>query len=501
MANIYSFSPFGYEGSLVSVEVDLRRGIPAVDVVGLADGAVKETRERVRSAVINSGFEFPSERVLISLSPADLKKEGAGFDLPVALGILNAEEHSGFINENVLVMGELELSGRVRAVKGIHAACSTAFDSGIQYAIVPKANFEEACSVQGLKVAGVESLEEAVSALKDVTCFGKAFDIQEESAQSVSFSDEEGEDIDGLELPKRLIRAIEIAVAGKHNLLITGRPGCGKTMTVQRLIPLLTPNLTVDESQSVTRIWSLAGLMKPTEPLVRKTPFRLPHQTASIEGICGGGPNCRPGEISLAHNGVLFLDEAAEFRSSVLQMLRVPLESHTITLSRAGRSTTYPANFQLIMATNPCPCGNYGSKEKICLCSAKSVEQYWKKFSAPLIDRIGIILNMDEEDEKCRVDVDELRNHIRTAFEIQRKNSDYNNNLSSWDLSEKAKLDDEAMNILDSWVIKHDVGTRRESNILKVCLTIANMDGREIISKDDVLEAISYSKTFGLATA
>lgn len=501
MANIYSFSPFGYEGSLVNVEVDLRRGIPAVDVVGLADGAVKETRERVRSAVINSGFEFPSERVLISLSPADLKKEGAGFDLPVALGILNAKEHSGFINENVLVMGELELSGRVRAVKGIHAACSTAFASGIQYAVVPKPNFDEACSVYGLKVVGVESLEEAASALKDVTCFGKAFEIKEESAESVSFSDEEGEDIDGLELPKRLIRAIEIAVAGKHNLLITGRPGCGKTMAVQRLIPLLTPKLTVDEAQSVTRIWSLAGLMKPTESLVRKIPFRIPHQTASIEGFCGGGPNCRPGEISLAHNGVLFLDEAAEFRSSVLQMLRVPLESHTITLSRAGRSTSYPANFQLIMATNPCPCGNYGSKERICLCSAKSVEMYWRKFSAPLIDRVGVILNMDDSEEKSSVDIEELRKHIKTAFEIQRKNPAYNNNLSPWDLSEKTKLDDEAMNILDSWVIKHDVGTRRESNILKVSLTIANMDGREIISKDDVFEAISYSKTFGLATA
>ena len=500
MANIYSFSPFGYEGSLVNVEVDLRRGIPAVDVVGLADGAVKETRERVRAAVINSGFEFPSERVLISFSPADLKKEGAGFDLPVALGILNAEEDSEFIEENVLVMGELELLGRVRAVKGIHAACSTAFASGIQYAVVPKANFEEACAVQGLKVVGVESLEEAASALKDVTCFGKAFEIKEESSESISFSDEEGEDIDGLELPKRLIRAIEIAVAGKHNLLITGRPGCGKTMAVQRLIPLLTPKLTVDESQSVTRIWSLAGLMKPTEPLVRKTPFRIPHQTASIEGICGGGPNCRPGEISLAHNGVLFLDEAAEFRSSVLQMLRVPLESHTITLSRAGRSTTYPANFQLIMATNPCLCGNYGSKEKICLCSAKSVEMYWRKFSAPLIDRVGVILNMDDSEEKSSVDIEELRKHIKIAFEIQRKNPAYNNNLSPWDLSEKAKLDDEAMNILDSWVIKHDVGTRRESNILKVSLTIANMDDREIISKDDVLEAISYSKTFGLAT-
>ena len=226
MANIYSFSPFGYEESLVNVEVDLRRGIPAVDVVGLADGAVKETRERVRSALINSGFEFPSERVLISLSPADLKKEGAGFDLPVALGILNAKEDSGFIEENVLVMGELELSGRVRAVKGIHAACSTASASGIQYAIVPKANFEEACSVQGLKVVGVESLEEAASALKDVTCFGKAFEIKEESSESISFSDEVNENVDGLELPKRLIRAIEIAVAGKHNLLITGRPGC-----------------------------------------------------------------------------------------------------------------------------------------------------------------------------------------------------------------------------------------------------------------------------------
>ena len=227
MANIYSFSPFGYEGSLVSVEVDLRRGIPAVDVVGLADGAVKETRERVRAAVINSGFEFPSERVLISLSPADLKKEGTGFDLPVALGILNAKEDSGFIEENVLVMGELELSGRVRAVKGIHAACSTASASGIQYAVVPKPNFDEACSVQGLKVVGVESLEEAASALKDVTCFGKAFDIQEDSAESVSFSDEADENVDGLELPKRLIRAIEITAAGKHNLLITGRPGCG----------------------------------------------------------------------------------------------------------------------------------------------------------------------------------------------------------------------------------------------------------------------------------
>lgn len=501
MANIIAFSPFGYEGALVNVEVDLRRGIPAVDIVGLSDGAVKETRERVMAAIRNSGFEFPEERVLISLSPADLKKEGAGFDLPVALGILNAKEESGFIKESVLVLGELELSGGVRPVKGVHAAVSTAMATGIQYAVVPKANLKEAHAFKDLKVIGVETLEEAVYALKDVSCFGKAFYI-EETSSSVEFneSDDLQESCKDMKLPKKLIRAIEIAVAGKHNLLVTGRPGCGKTMAIQNLIPLLTPKLTVEEAQSVTRIWSLAGLMKPTDELVRNAPFRLPHQTASIEGICGGGPNCRPGEISLAHNGVLFLDEAAEFRSSVLQMLRVPLESHSITLSRAGRSTCYPANFQLFMATNPCPCGNFGSKDRICLCSAKSVEMYWKKFSAPLIDRIGIILNMDDEDEKISVDIKELRNHIKTAFEIQRKNPTYNNILSPWELSEKAKLDDEALHVMDSWVVKHDVGTRRETNILKVALTIANLDCRETVTKDDVLEAISYSKTFGLAT-
>lgn len=501
MANIFAFSPFGYEGALVNVEVDLRRGIPAVDIVGLSDGAVKESRERVRSAIKNSGYDFPEERVLVSLSPADLKKEGSGFDLPLALGILNAKEDSCFMNESVLVLGELELSGRVRPVRGVHAAISTAMASGIQYAVVPKANLKEAHAFKDLKVIGVETLEEAVYALKDVSCFGKAF-YMEETSPSVEFNDSEEiiENCKDMELPKKLIRAIEIAVAGKHNLLVTGRPGCGKTMAVQYLVPLLTPKLTVEEAQSVTRIWSLAGLMKPTDELVRTAPFRLPHQTASIEGICGGGPNCRPGEISLAHNGVLFLDEAAEFRSSVLQMLRVPLEGHSITLSRAGRSTCYPANFQLFMATNPCPCGCFGSKNHICLCSAKSVEMYWNKFSGPLLDRIGIILNMDEEDEKVRVDIEELRNHIRTAFEIQRKNSAYNNNLSPWELSEKAKLDDEALQVMDSWVVKHDIGTRRESNLLKVSLTIANMNGRKIISKDDVLEAISYSKTFGLAT-
>lgn len=495
MANIYTFSPFGYEGALVTVEVDLRRGIPAVDIVGLADGAVKETRERVRAAVNNSGFEFPSERVLISLSPADLKKEGAGFDLPVALGIMN-EAIPDFVKEKVLVLGELELSGKVRAVKGVHAAISSAMGAGISYAIVPKANLLEASSFTGLKVAGVDSLEEAVVVLKDISLFGNVKEQKDSISDGIQFSDckELEENLSDMKLPKRLVRAIEVAIAGKHHLLITGQPGCGKTIAVQNLVPYLTPKLTFEESQSVTRIWSLAGLMKPTDGSIRTVPFRLPHQTASIEGICGGGIGCRPGEISLAHNGILFLDEAAEFRSSVLQMLRVPMESHTITLSRAGRSTCYPANFQLIMATNPCPCGNYGSKKRICLCSAKSVQQYWNKFSAPLLDRIQIMVHIQDDAETETVNYEELKDHISRAFEIQRNNGAYNSNLNPYELSERAKLEKDALDILDKWLEEHDVGERRGSNILKLALTIANIDGREIISKEDVLESISYSK-------
>lgn len=492
MAEIFAFSPFGYEGSLVSVEVDLRRGIPAVDIVGLSDGAVKESRERVRMAIRNSGFEFPPERVLISLSPAGLKKEGAGFDLSVALGILNAKEEASYIKEKVLVIGELELSGAVRPVKGVHAAIITAVAAGIRYAIVPEANRKEAEACEGIKVAGAKDLCEAESALRNLSCFMEKGMVERKIG--IEFPKPLGNEKEDIELPKNLIRAIEVAVAGKHSLLVCGRPGCGKTLAVQTLVPNLTPKLTSEESQSVTRIWSLAGLMKPNEGFIRDTPFRMPHQTASIEGICGGGISCRPGEVSLAHNGILFLDEATEFRSSVLQMLRVPMESHTITLSRAGRSTCYPANFQLIMATNPCPCGNYGSKKRICLCSAKSVQQYWNKFSAPLLDRIQIMVHIQDDAETETVNYEELKDHIKRAFEIQRNNGAYNSNLNPYELSERTKLEKNALDILDKWLEVHDVGERRGSNILKVALTIANIEGREIISKEDVLEAISYSK-------
>ena len=406
---IYSFSNFGYEGALVTVEVDLRRGIPATDIVGLADSAVKETRERVQCAIRNSGLEYPSERVLISLSPADLKKEGAGFDLPIALGVLQKN-----FSENVLVMGELELSGAIRPVRGIHAACSTALATGIQYAIVPAANLEEALAT-GIKAIGCNTLEYAYKLPEDLSTRKVAtvgfYD------ETISFREPDVEPC--IKMTEKEMLALVVGASGRFNMMFFGSPGCGKTMLMQHMA-YLTPSLTEEQAKSVKRIMSLAGLPIKDETKVFP-PFRMPHQTASIEGICGGGPNCRPGEITLAHNGVLFLDEAAEFRSSVLQMLRVPLENKSITLSRAGRSTTYPANFQLLLALNPCPCGNYGSSQRICLCSAKSVDLYWKKLGGPLLDRVPIRLHIDpEEGERKEYSLEELQSYVRKATEKSR---------------------------------------------------------------------------------
>ncbi len=512
---IYSFSPFGYEGALVTVEVDLRRGIPATDIVGLADGAVKESRERMQAAIRNAGFDYPPERVLISLSPADLKKEGAGFDLPVALAVLAAkaadEGEGSFIDEPLLVMGELELSGRVRAVKGVHAAVATAAASGIMRCIVPVQNADEAREIPGVQVYGTDSLENAFRALSDTSFYlaGNTEAGRESlppgctETNGVYFPEiASGYEFAELKGQRQLVRALQIAAAGGHNLIALGAPGCGKTMAIQKF-PAINPVLTVDEAQSVTRIWSLAGLIKPSEPLIRIPPFRIPHQTASIEGICGGGPNCRPGEISLAHNGVLFLDEAAEFRSSVLQMLRVPLENGTISLSRAGRTTVYPARFQLLMAVNPCPCGNYGSKSKICLCSLKSIDQYWKKFSAPLLDRIDLRVfvenNYDEgcipEERPGLTTTEEIRRGVATAVKLQRKRQGIKNaNLSPQEILDYCPLETESRKLLDKATLRYGFSPRAIASCLKVARTIADIAGSKNIQEEHIAEAIDLHK-------
>lgn len=490
--NVYTFSPFGYEGAIVQVETDLRRGIPAYDIVGISDGTVKETRERIRYAFSNSGLEFPAERVLQSLSPADLKKDSP-LDLSMALSILGKTQNYP-IDEPVLALGELELSGGIRPVRGAVAAVNSARAYGITNVVCDPATAELLKDIHGIKILVVDNLKEANEKLHEKDAFHPTTP-QLYKNDTVEFNEDylDKETLDSLPMDGHFetIRAIEVAVAGKHNILATGAPGCGKTMLMQSLMPALTPKLTEEEVITPRRIASIAGLDSPNRD-IHIPPFRMPHQTASIEGICGGGPNCRPGEISLAHNGTLFLDETAEFRSSVLQMLRVPLETQQITLSRAGRSTVYPANFQLAMATNPCPCGCYGSHDKICLDSAKSIDLYWKKFSDPLLDRVEIktFVEKDEKDTR-KMSLETMKAQIATAFEIQRKRGVYNSHMNPQQIEEYCKLDKEGQEYLDRE--SENLTVRGKNNLLKLSLTLANMDGREDIRLNDLKEARELS--------
>ena len=511
--NIVSFSPFGYEGNIVSVEVDLRRGIPAVDLVGLADNAVKEARERMRSAIINSGFDFPKERVLISLSPADLKKEGAGFDLAIALAVMINPINENLVDKTVLVMGELELSGNLRPVRGIHAAVSTAISLGIKTCIVCSENAPEASGIKGMKVLSCNNLKEAYDSITSLTEDSEEIEENEKFQQknnSVEFLPVDlSQDFSLIKGLPFLVRGLQIAASGGHNLLAYGPPGCGKTLALQRFSSLL-PCLETEESLSVTRIYSLAGLLPPKSSLIKKRPFRIPHQSASLEGMIGGGINCRPGEISLAHNGVLFLDEAAEFRTSVLQSLRVPIESGKVTLSRAGRHTVFPAEFQLLIATNPCPCGNFGSDTKICVCSAHSVEQYWKKFSGPLLDRMDIrvpVFNTSEnilreeknnKNEQVSFSTEELRKEIATAIKVQKsRQGKLNARLLPEEINYFCKLDKECNDFMNSQIQKYDFSARGVHSCIKLARTIADMKESYAIRIEDLTEAVSYRKNEG----
>lgn len=513
---IYSYANFGYEGSLVNVEVDLRRGIPCIDIVGVADGEVKALRERVMAAIKNSGFEFPMERVLISLSPADIRKDGAQFDLAIALAIMEAQynslnENDTRIKESFMVMGELELSGKVLPVKALHPALSIAGSSGIKWAIVPK---NSGLSVPpDVRVVYVDSLEEAWNLMLKISR-GEKVDYatdnspREKDEDSVMFMALDGKKpkLDGIHVLPSLKFAMAVAVSGRHNIMAIGSPGCGKTMVLQNM-PEITPCLLPSEQASVTRIYSLAGLTSIRDyatGYASVRPFRIPHQTASIEGICGGGVSCRPGEITLAHNGTLFLDEAAEFRSSVLQMLRVPLETHQITLSRAGRTTVFPAHFQLAMALNPCPCGNYGSHTKICLCSMKSIDQYWKKVSAPLLDRVEIRVNCSEDEVDPEtgksvtpdvLKVKDFRAMVETAWKKQlKRQGKFNTDLTPEDIIRFCALDDKSRDELDKAVLRYGLSSRSRMNIIKVARTLADMAGADNICLDDIKGAIKMNK-------
>lgn len=476
---IYSVLNFGYESQKITVEVDLRRGIPSFDLVGLADSYTKQVRELVQSSISNSSLSYPQERILVALSPCDLKKDDS-FAFPMALAILEKNENLDF--GNVFVFGRLELSGKISINNGIINGILTQKEQYKKF-VVPFQVKEEIQKIknqiQDCEFIFASNLADAYYQLKN-NKFEKITEEKEEEKKVKingiyfpSLSEDENTQIKNSNLWKALI----YSVSGKLNLLTYGRPGNGKTTFCQRA-NLLQPLLLPTEKIVNDRLNSLSGFKSSA-----KRPYRMPHQTASIEGMCGGGVNCRCGEISLSHNGILFLDEMAEFRTSVIQMLRVPLESKQITLSRAGRTTVYPANFQLIGAMNPCPCGNYGEKERICLCSAKSIEQYWKKISGPLLDRIQIVVKKVDDENDEFITIEDSRKLVANAYSMQLKRRKFNNELTLEDFSPNDEF--------DSYL--NELTFREKLNVLKIARTIADTKLQNEISLDDIKESYSLS--------
>lgn len=504
MFEIYGFALRGYEGCLVTVETDLRRGLPGAEIIGLPDSAVKEAKERVRAAIKNSQFTFPNERLLINMTPAGLRKEGASFDLAIALAVLTVSGQIQHLSEHasqkVMILGELELSGRVRAVPGVLSALASGIDSGISAFIVPRENQAEAEAVASGMFWGVSTLKEAVSSLKEYLEGKTPPQIVLEnllSPKPKSF-DVDMRDIKGQPFMKR---AMEVAAAGRHHLFFFGPPGCGKTMCCRAMQSIL-PNLEIEQSLETSRIYSIKGTLDST--LILRPPFRQPHHSASPEGIIGGGKTVLPGEISLAHHGILFLDEAPEFGKEVLQNLREPLESQRVTLARAGQTVWFPADFQLIMSANVCPCGSLGRNDKVCLCSQQEINRYWKKIGGAVLDRIDIrlpakplspeILLSDEEEDSSSV-----RNRILSAVEIQKKRFKthpfkYNSRIPASHIKEFCSLSGEAEKAFLLAINRLSLSMRAGHSILRLARTIADLDGSEHINAQHTLEAASYRR-------
>lgn len=491
----------GIDAISIFIEVHpIKKGEEKIQIIGLPDTAIRESRSRVTSAIKHCGFKYPEGKTVISLSPADVKKEGASFDLPIALGMIASA--GGFPKQQlngIISVGELRLDGTIQPVKGILPTVIHAREKGARALLVPAANASEAATISDIKIYSVTNLTDAVEILKNPTAFLSVQNIPVEQLYSQNQISEDFSDVKGQNFAKR---AMEISAAGFHNLIMIGAPGCGKSMLAKRMSSILPP-LSFEEALETTRIHSIGGLISSDNPFITTRPFRSPHHTISDVGLLGGGSNIRPGEVTFAHNGVLFLDELPEFKRSALEVMRQPLENGDVTITRANGSCNYPARFMLIAAMNPCPCGYYGSQRTQCRCSTFQIQSYKNRISGPLLDRIDLHVQVQEltdqelMSKRTGESSAEIFERVNRAREIQRyrfKNCEarYNSQMNAEQMDSFCKLSKEAMTILKTAMFNLKISARAYDRILRVARTIADLDNFEHIQPQHISEAVQY---------